>query len=894
MRRALVALLVVCALDGRAAADTRAADEDFAHGRYADAARAYAAAAQAGDRRALLGLGRVHLRLGAVGQAESAARQAARAAAPVALAGRALLGEVLLMTGRGPEARRELEAVVQQDPRGLRARLLLARLLRDTGAAPSAHRACESFIDDYNARRIDRTRAADLHYVAAASHLCENFSDAKDTYLEALRLDPKLLEANVELGFLFLEKYNSADAARSFEEVLAQDPNHPDAHVGLARVALAESFDAAEAERHLARALAANPRHVGALVTRGEIQVTEEDYAGAADTARLALAVNPVDLEALALRATTAMLAGDRPTYEAARTQALKTGPRASSFFHAVAEIAGRHHRYTDAIALEEEAIRHSPLDPLALAALGQHYLREGDEGRGLAALRRAWQRDPYNARTYNILNLFEDAIPKQYRFVDRGRFRLRVPANDRAILERYALPLLERAYADLQRRYGALGPGRVQVELFADPQAYAVRTVGLPGLGALGVCFGRVVTALAPRAGRFNWAMVLWHELAHVFSIQLSRSRVPRWFTEGLAEWESQRARPEWRRRATAEIVAAVDAGTLPTIARLNSAFTRARSLDRMALAYHQSALVVDFLIRRFGFPAVVDMLRRWGAGLSTDAVLARATGLAGAALDAAFAADLRARLPRYFAAYRVRYERFRDLASFEAAARARPRDAVAQAHLGFALFARRDLARAREQADRALALQPDLGEAQVLKGEIGMALKDAGAARAGYRAALAAGLDGYELRARLGVAALKAGNLAEAERELRRAADLDPEQDEPLRELQQAFEGAGRHAEALALLEEIARRNPQLEAPLNKLVRTHAAAGRWDLVRTFAPMALNVNPHAADVHLAFGRALAAGGDRAQAIFELESALLCEGADRAAIQRELDAVRRR
>ncbi|HEY3359495.1 MAG TPA: tetratricopeptide repeat protein [Polyangia bacterium] len=890
---ALALALLATVAPAAARADTRAADDALLHGRYAEALRAYAAAAKAGDRGALLGLGRTQLRVGDHAAAAATARAAARLPGAPGDAGAALLGEVLRAGGRLADARRELEPVVKRRPRALRARLALARVLHDLGAGPAAQQACESFIDDYNGGTIDKNSAADLEVVAAASHLCENFADAKDTYLQALALDPRRLDANVELGLLFLEKYNTADAARSFGEVLAIDPHHPDAHVGMARVALVESFDAAAAETQVAAVLAVDPRHAGALAVRGEIQVTEEDFAGAAATARQALARNPAATGALVVLGAAAFLTGDRPAYDAARAQALARGPRAAAFFHGVAELAGRHHRYAEAIALDEEALRADPGDAAALAELGQNYLREGDDARGLAALQRAWKRDPYNARTYNILNLFEDVIPKEYRFIERGRLRLRVPAQDRALLERYALPLLERAYADFERRYGALPFPKVQVELFADHQHYAVRTVGLPGLGALGVCFGRVVTALGPRAGQFNWAMVLWHELAHVFAIQLSQSRVPRWFTEGLSEWESQRARPEWRRKSTSEIVAALEAGTLPRLAHLNAAFTRARSLDHMVLAYQQSALVVDFLVRRFGFPKIVEMLRLFGQGLPTDAVLRRATGHGPDALDAEFRADLRARLPRYFGAFAPRYERFRDLGPWEQAARARPADAAAQARLGFAYFARRDLARASAQANRALALKPDLGEAHFLRGELGMAAMNAAAARAGYRAALAAGLDGYELRARLGIVALKAGDLADGERQLRAAAAFDPEQDEPFAQLAQALDRAGRPAEALALFEEVARRNPQAGPALTRLVTAHAAARRWDKVRELAPMALNVNPLEAAVHVAYGRALAARGERRAAAFELESALLCDPPDRAAIQQELDRLRR-
>ena len=100
------------------------------------------------------------------------------------------------------------------------------------------------------------------------------------------------------------------------------------------------------------------------------------------------------------------------------------------------------------------------------------------------------------------------------------------------------------------------------------------MRTVGLPDIGALGVCFGQVITAMSPATGDINWGMVLWHELGHVFAIQLSNSRVPRWFTEGLSEYETLIARPDWRRENDADLYGAVANGTLPSIGDLNSEF--------------------------------------------------------------------------------------------------------------------------------------------------------------------------------------------------------------------------------------------------------------------------------------------------------------------------------
>ena len=41
---------------------------------------------------------------------------------------------------------------------------------------------------------------------------------------------------------------------------------------------------------------------------------------------------------------------------------------------------------------------------------------------------------------------------------------------------------------------------GPVQVEVYPDHEDFAVRTMGMPGLGALGVTFGQVVAMDSPR----------------------------------------------------------------------------------------------------------------------------------------------------------------------------------------------------------------------------------------------------------------------------------------------------------------------------------------------------------------------------------------------------------
>src|SRR4029079_12895575 len=221
--------------------------------------------------------------------------------------------------------------------------------------------------------------------------------------------------------------------------------------------------------------------------------------------------------------------------YERERTADLAVRASAGPFFAFGAETLTHHRRYDEARDVAREGIARDPDHADCLSVLAMTLLRLGDETEGLETLRRAWKRDPYDVRTYNLLNLYEKAIPARYTMVAGAHLRFRVPTGDRAALTEVVAPSLEERYRDFVGRYRLEPRGPVTLELFGDPHEFAVRTTGLPAIGVAGVCFGRVITSIAPSNHAFNWGMVLTHELAHVFAIQLSRSRVPRWFTEGL-----------------------------------------------------------------------------------------------------------------------------------------------------------------------------------------------------------------------------------------------------------------------------------------------------------------------------------------------------------------------
>ncbi|HEY7820159.1 MAG TPA: tetratricopeptide repeat protein, partial [Vicinamibacteria bacterium] len=164
-----------------------------------------------------------------------------------------------------------------------------------------------------------------------------------------------------------------------------------------------------------------------------------------------------------------------------------------------------------------------------------------------------------------------------------------------------------------------------IRIEVYPSHGDFSVRTLGLPGLGALGVCFGSVVAVDSPSArpkGQFNWASTLWHELGHAVTLGATDHKVPRWFSEGLSVLEERRARAGWGDDVSLPFLAAYKRGKLLNIAELNNGFMRPTYPQQIGISYYQASLVSELIERDFGFAAIRDMLARYREGLATDEV--------------------------------------------------------------------------------------------------------------------------------------------------------------------------------------------------------------------------------------------------------------------------------
>jgi tetratricopeptide (TPR) repeat protein len=140
---------------------------------------------------------------------------------------------------------------------------------------------------------------------------------------------------------------------------------------------------------------------------------------------------------------------------------------------------------------------------------------------------------------------------------------------------------------------------------------------------------FGRVVTANSPasRSDATNWESVLWHEFCHVVTLQLTRNRMPRWLSEGISVHEEHQADPAWGMALTPTYRQMILKGDLVPVGKLSAAFLAPKTPQHLQFAYLESALVVDFLVERFGREALRGVLLDLREGVEINAALARRT---------------------------------------------------------------------------------------------------------------------------------------------------------------------------------------------------------------------------------------------------------------------------
>jgi hypothetical protein len=149
----------------------------------------------------------------------------------------------------------------------------------------------------------------------------------------------------------------------------------------------------------------------------------------------------------------------------------------------------------------------------------------------------------------------------------------------------------------------------------------------------------------IGPGSINDDWVgVVIPHELTHlVFNTAVDNPYhlPPRWLNEGLAVYLSQ----GYVASDKALVTAAARRGDLIPLQGLAGLFPTSRS--KFYQAYAESASATDFFVRRYGEDKLVQLIRSYAAGRTDDEAFTAATGAGVEAFNAAWFADLDARVP-------------------------------------------------------------------------------------------------------------------------------------------------------------------------------------------------------------------------------------------------------
>ena len=438
-------------------------------------------------------------------------------------------------------------------------------------------------------------------------------------------------------GELLHERFNNVDAVGLFNEALQRDPKDAQAMLGLARVS-ADGFDN-QAVSWANKALGVDPKLAPAHELLADLALEDNQPDLAVKEADAALVLDPQSLDALAIHAVIEMLADRSPDEWWAKLRSIN--PVYGDGFALAARHLILNRRYQDGVALYRKALELSPQLWSARSELGINLMRLGEADEARQQLTQCYQNGYRNDATVNSLRLL-DTLKGFATFTDATTI-LKFSTKESELLYPYFHDVLAQAISDYQTKYRMKLDTPVQVEVYPDHEDFAVRTLGMPGLGALGVTFGQVVAMDSPsgrKPGEFHWASTLRHEMSHVFILKATRHRVPRWFTEGLAVHEETEASPEWGDSITPDIIVALRGHYLLPVAELDRGFIHPSFETQVLVSYFQAGKICDYIQAHWGQQKLLDLVQQFAIPRSTPDAIRTVLGMEPEAFDKQFQA--------------------------------------------------------------------------------------------------------------------------------------------------------------------------------------------------------------------------------------------------------------
>jgi cellulose synthase operon protein C len=802
-----------------------------------------------------------------------------------------LKAELDFETGNYRAARERWDRLIAADRNNARAWALRARvldLLSDSSALKETSdyffNLYQSKADYFNSEEVKDP--LELAYIGLGFKY-ENPKDAFEVgflLAESLAKKRGVVEPEIWLwsAELAQEKYNFAFAEERYKQLAKLRPNDPDALAGLANIIYQTRHDLNECEKLLKEALKVNPNHVESNLLYAVIHLSEDRFEDGRKYVDTALAQNPNSIHALAMQYFYFFDTEQMDKAAEIEKRVLAMNPKCADFYCEIGEAMETKRGFNTAPEYYQKAIDVDKDNWRGYYCMGMNTSRQGAHGeeKGKELLEIAFRKNRFNLWARNMLTSLDKLIGDKQQdvkptYVERRtkHFIIKSHAKDDPIVGPYLDIWAEAAYERQKKMFGYEPEGPLTIELCHSFQDQAARTVGLPNLGALGVCFGKLCTVVSPREGMngsyppFNWRKVLDHEYAHVMALQLSKFRVPRWYTEALSTLVEDDSRIQTDRM----MVDAISRGELKDIDKINEYFR-----GNMIMAYVHGRYVLEYLAKNFGFEFHVKALKAFAEGRKLDVVLPEVSGKTMKELNDGqlqFVKDS-------FKDVRLRPSlALPDLVAIEAAAKAEGANAAALTEFAIANLMQRKNSLAEEYAKKALEKDPKWVDALNVLGSLAFDKRDFEGAKQFYMQSTA--IDGdrsFTAWHRLGVIYKKEGRTTKAIEAFEKARANYPRYvgpDNPHHELPELYEEMEppQMEKSLSVWRDAVKINTEdKEAALNGL-KLAMKLKDYKSATEFAMTHIEIDPYVPEVHVKAGRAFAALGDFNSAAREFQVA---------------------
>ncbi|HTB19825.1 MAG TPA: tetratricopeptide repeat protein [Bryobacteraceae bacterium] len=469
----------------------------------------------------------------------------------------------------------------------------------------------------------------------------ERYDDANVQFRDLVKQFPKNADYRVRWGHLFFERFNNEEAHNLFEEALKIDDKNAQAYLGIAQVET-EGFSkhAVEAAQ---KAADLDPKLYQAHEQLAFLALEDNDEETAAKQADLALAISGEALDAMAIHLAIDSLHDKTSSPWADRI--LKVNPAYGEAYSTVGHFYVINRRYKEGIQAYRRAIELNPRIWEAHAQLGVNLMRLGLDGEARQQLEECYNANYKSYETVNSLRLLDKY--KDFVTFETPTTILRLEKKEAELLRPYIEDEMKRDIAAYNEKYQMKLKGPLQVEVYPDHEDFAVRTMGMPGLGALGVTFDAVIAMDSPSGrppGSFHWASTLRHEMSHAYVLEATGSRVPRWFTEGLAVYEETAAAPDWGDRLDPEAIHAIQHKLLLPVAELDRGFIRPSYPSQVIVSYFQGGKICSYIAEKWGYSKLLDMIHAYAKLESTPDVFQKVLNISTTDFDQEFLAWLNA----------------------------------------------------------------------------------------------------------------------------------------------------------------------------------------------------------------------------------------------------------